>query len=80
MRTMTALQVETACNKSNYVLFRLPTGKQLAINSRCVNIAKRRPGFDPNNRTSFVSFKACNFQEYISKKTGFYPVTINPQP
>lgn len=72
-KCMTSAQVERALKKSNYVLFRLPTGEQVAINSKCCNMAKRRTGFDPNRRTLFISFISCNFQEYISKKKGFIP-------
>lgn len=69
---MTALQVEAACNKSDYVLFRLPEGYQIGINSKCVEMAKRKTGFNPTQITSFVSFKACSLHEYISKKISFY--------
>ncbi len=75
---MTALQVQSALHKSDYVLFRFPSGHQIGINSKCIEMAKRKTGFNPNEITDFVSFKACSFHEYISKKVSFYQSNNTP--
>lgn len=71
MKNMTAFQLDKICKANRYVLLRLPDGNLMAINCKCAEIAKRKNGFDGNKETVFVSYRACNFNEYISHKPPF---------
>ena len=70
---MTVKQVQQACKKHKYILFRRFDGEVVGINGRIAKIARRlrRGAYLDTDETSFVSFRPCGLQEYISAKSPF---------
>lgn len=67
---MTVGQIRRAAKVHKYLLIRRYNGQQFAVNSKIIDIGENVSRPD-NRETVFMSFKACNFQEYISKKLPF---------
>lgn len=70
-QTMTSIMLYNACKKNDYLILRLTDNSRMAVNCKCVEIAKRRNRFLGTLKTVFVSFRPCTFQEYITHKTPF---------
>ncbi len=66
---MTVAQVNKACQKHPYILFRFPSGKKFAVNSKIAPIRIKK--YNQNDKTDFVSFQPCDFMTYITYKTPF---------
>ena len=65
-------QVNEACNKHAYLLFRFGSGYQMGINGKVARLARKRKQFNDNDETDFVSYIPCGLDEYIEHKHPFY--------
>ncbi|WP_408031157.1 hypothetical protein [Tenacibaculum xiamenense] len=63
---MTIAQLINAAKKTKYLGLRFPSGHIMGVNSKCVFKAAKKCGKHFNSKTSFVSFKFLNMNEYIS--------------
>lgn len=71
MRNLTIDQVRNAAKRHRYLLLRYDTGEAVAINSLCM-IFKENAGKNGNDFTRIIGYSPIGFQEYISKKIGFF--------
>lgn len=67
---MTCEDLYNACKKHDFLLLRTVGGGVIAVNTRCVEVAKRRT-YSSNRTTVFISYRPCNFQTYITYKQPF---------
>jgi hypothetical protein len=65
---MTSAQLEIILSSNPFVMLRHYKGYTMAVNSKVSSIAKRGR---VDIETDFVSYRPCNFMEYISNKTPF---------
>ena len=65
---MTVSEVCDACKKHKYVLFRFPSGNQMGVNSKIVEIAMKNRDYNSFGLTDYIGFTPCSYMEYISKK------------
>ena len=68
---LTAKEVSDACHQHQYLIFRFWAGGEIGINGKIVNYAKRKREVRDSDKTRFVSFRACDFLEYIQYKRPF---------
>lgn len=71
---MTIKQVTDAMNKFDFIMLRDKSGEYHAINTKilkCKKIKADLSKLNENKSSSFLSFKPCSFNEYISKKRPF---------
>ena len=71
MKYLTRKEVFEICTKHKYVVFRLYNNFQEAINCKVITISKNAKREIDDRPTDYISFHACSFSEYISKKIGF---------
>lgn len=69
MKPMTVRMLLNACSQYRFIIVRTSYG-QVAMNAKIATIAIRKYG--THGKTSVFGFKPCGFQEYITKKVGFY--------
>lgn len=71
METMTAKRLKKACEKHEYILCRYPNGSITGINTKIAKLTNAKKNYKANNKTLFVSYKPCSFDEYINHKSKF---------
>ena len=69
---LTFKQVNDACNKHNYLLFRFGSGYQMGVNGKIARLARKRTQYNDNDESDFVSYIPCGLFEYIKHKHPFY--------
>ena len=68
---LTVSKLRKACKNYNYILVRNKLGDLIGINTKIAKIADKRKKYHGNQKTRYISFLPCDFQTYISFKTGF---------
>ena len=68
---MTARQVQKACKKHPYLLFRNQDLSLVGLNGSIAKIAQKKGIIKPRILTSFIGFIPCSFQQYIFYKIPF---------
>lgn len=68
---LTQLQIKKASEQYPYLILRLSNNDTMAINSKVIPLNKKKYGYKPNEKTNFIGYFPCNFQEYISNKVPF---------
>ena len=68
---LTVSKLRKACENYNYILVRNRLGDLTGINTKVAKIADKRKKYHGNQKTRFIGFLPCDFQTYISFKSGF---------
>lgn len=73
MKNLTRSQVANICKAHKYILLRARAGWVMGVNCKVVDIGKNKTRIneDPNKQSVFISFKPCEFDEYIYHKQPF---------
>lgn len=71
MKRLTFKQIDIICSKNKYIVLRTFDNYLIAVNCKVSEISKRKYKYNPNNKSQYISFYPCSFQEYISLKTPF---------
>lgn len=74
MTQMTVRQVEKALKNNKYILLRISTNVVLGINCgilKTESVKESLKAKKPNEKTPYLGFRSCSFQEYLSNKEAF---------
>ncbi len=68
---LTVSKLRKACKNYNYILVRNRLGDLTGINTKVAKIIDKRKKYHGNKKTRYIGFLPCDFQTYISFKSGF---------
>lgn len=72
MKNITRAHLYDVCQKNRFILLRYRSdNSQIAVNCRVALLKNLEWAKQDLTETKFISWKACSFHEYISKKVPF---------